>query len=490
MTTATIAAPKKIGQTKNLIDGKWVAAASGKTFDTFSPSTGEVIAQVAAGDKEDVDRAVKAARKAFESGAWSKLSGRDRGKLLYKLADLIEEHQDELAALEVLNNGKPIREVTAADMPLVISTFRYYAGWADKLTGDTIPVDVPGFFAYTRKEPVGVCGQIIPWNFPMLMAAWKLGPALAAGCTVILKPAEQTPLTALRIGELAMEAGFPAGAVNIINGMGETAGDAIVKHPDVDKIAFTGEYKTAQIISRNAADTLKRLTMELGGKSPNVVFADADVDQAVSGAMAGIFFNQGEVCCAGSRLFVEEKVHDEFVSKFADKAKKRKLGDPFDPETEQGAQVSEEQFKRIMGYIDVGKKEAKLVSGGERHGSKGWFVKPTIFTGVKNDMRIAQEEIFGPVVSVIPFKKVEEVAQQANTTIFGLAAAVWTKDIKKALSMAHSIRAGTVWVNCYNTFDPAVPFGGFKYSGHGRECGKDALNNYLETKTVWVNLNQ
>ncbi|MBI1367928.1 MAG: aldehyde dehydrogenase family protein [Planctomycetes bacterium] len=491
MSTATMA-PPKVRLTKNLINGQWVDAAGGKTFDTYSPSSGEVIAKVAAGDKEDIDRAVKAARKAFESGPWSKMTGRDRGKLLYKFADLLEENADELAALEVLNNGKPISEVKGADIPLMVSTFRYFAGWADKIYGDVVPVDdaMGNFFCYTKKEPVGVAGQIIPWNFPMLMLCWKWAPVLATGCTTVLKPAEQTPLTALRIAELAMEAGYPEGVVNVVNGMGETAGDAICKHPGIDKIAFTGHYETAQIIMASAAKTLKRLTFELGGKSPNVVFADADIDAAVGGAMAGIFFNQGEVCCAGSRLFVEEGAHDEFVSKFAAAAGKRKVGNPFDPATEQGAQVSKEQFDKVLNYIDLGKKEAQCVTGGERHGDKGWFIKPTIFKGVRNDMRIAQEEIFGPVVSVIPFKNLAEVQKMANDTVYGLASAVWTKDITKAFAIADSVRAGTVWVNCYNTFDAAAPFGGYKFSGHGRECGKDALNNYLETKTVWVNLGQ
>ena len=398
MAVATLSRPD-VRLTKNLIGGKWRDAESGRTFDVFNPATGEVLAKVAAGAKADVEEAVAAARKAF-NGPWSKFSARERGKLLFKLADLIEENADDLARLEVLNNGKPIREVLAADLPLVVSTFRYFAGWADKITGETIPLDraMGNFFCYTRREPVGVCGQIIPWNFPMLMLTWKWGPALACGNTVVLKPAEQTPLTALRIGELALEAGFPEGVVNIVNGLGETAGDALVRHPDVDKIAFTGEYKTAQIIMRNAADTLKRITFELGGKSPNVVFADADIDQAVDGAMTGIFFNQGEVCCAGSRLFVEQSVHDEFVEKFAAKADARRLGDPLDPRTEQGAQVSEEQFDKVMSYIELGKKEARCVAGGERFGERGWFVKPTIFTGVDNRMRIAQEEIFGPVV--------------------------------------------------------------------------------------------
>ncbi len=491
MTTA-MAAPAdiRIRQTKNLIDGRWVDAAGGQTFETYNPATGEVIAHVAAGGKEDVDRAVAAARRQFDGGPWSKFSARDRGKLLYKLADLIEQNQEELARLEVLNNGKPIREVRAADLPLVISTFRYFAGWADKVYGETIPVDkaMGNFFTYTRKEPVGVAGQIIPWNFPMLMVCWKWAPALAAGCTVVLKPAEQTPLTALRLGELALEAGFPEGVINIVNGLGETAGDAVVRHPGIDKIAFTGEYKTAQLIMRNSADTLKRITFELGGKSPNVIFADADVDQAVQGAMTGIFFNQGEVCCAGSRVFVERGVHEEFVSKFAEAAGKRRVGDPLDENTEQGAQVSQEQYEKILRYIEIGKTEAKCVAGGGAASDRGWFVKPTIFDGVTNDMRIAQEEIFGPVVSVIPFDDPGDVVRQSNATIYGLAAAVWTKDIQKAFRVANAVRAGTVWVNCYNTFDAGAPFGGYKFSGQGRECGRDALNNYLETKTVWVNL--
>jgi len=492
MATATMTQAQAVELTKNLINGEWYDAAGGKTFDTFNPATGEVIAKVAAGDREDVDRAVKAARAAFETGPWPKMSARDRGKLLFKLADLVDANAQKLATLEVLNNGKPIREVTFADVPLVAETFRYYGAWADKITGDTIPVDnkLGHFFCYTRREPVGVCGQIIPWNFPMLMAAWKWGPALACGNTIVLKPAEQTPLSALELGRLATEAGFPPGVINIVNGFGETAGDALVKHPDVDKIAFTGEYKTAQIISRNAADTLKRLTFELGGKSPGVIFADADMDQAVAGAMTGIFFNQGEVCCASSRLFVEEAAHDEFVAKFKAAAESRRLGDPFDPKTHQGAQVSKDQFDKVLKYIDIGKNEDKAtcVTGGERFGDKGWFVKPTIFTGVSNTMRIAQEEIFGPVAAVLKFKSIDDVVKQANTTIYGLAAAVWTRDITKAFAIANRVRAGTVWVNCYNTFDPAAPFGGYKFSGHGRENGREALDAYTEVKTVWIDL--
>jgi aldehyde dehydrogenase (NAD+) len=490
---ATMIGPPKVRLTKNLIGGKWVDAESCQTFETYNPATGEVIAQIAESDQVDVDKAVAAARQAFE-GPWSRFSARQRGAVLYKLADLIEENREELGALEVLNNGKPIREVMAVDLPLVINTFRYFAGWADKLYGETIPVDGGDnrFFCYTRREPVGVCGQIIPWNFPMLMTAWKWAPALACGNTVVMKPAEQTPLTCLRMAELALEAGVPEGAINVVNGFGEMAGDALVKHPGVDKIAFTGEYKTAQIIMANAAPTLKRLTFELGGKSPNVVFADADLEQAVQGAMAGIFFNQGEVCCAGSRLFVEQSVHDNFVERFARAAEARRIGDPFDPTTEQGAQVSREQFEKILRYIEIGRDEDKatVCCGGERFGRKGWFIKPTVFTNVRNDMRIAQEEIFGPVVTVLPFKNVDDAVRQANQTIYGLAAAVWTKDITKAHALADSIRAGTVWVNCYNTFDPGAPFGGYKYSGHGRECGRQALDHYSEIKTVWINLGE
>ncbi len=492
MTTATAAAPPKVELTQHLINGEWCDSTTGKTFETFNPATGEVIAHVAEADQADVDRAVQAARAAFESGPWKKMSARDRSKLLFKLADLVEQNAQRLAQLEVLDNGKPISEVQYGDLPLVAETFRYFGGWADKITGETIPVDnkMGNFFCFTQREPVGVCGQIIPWNFPMLMAAWKWGPALACGNTVVLKPAEQTPLTALELGRLAMEAGFPPGVVNVVNGFGETAGDALVRHPDVDKIAFTGEYKTAQVISRNAADTLKRLTFELGGKSPAVVFADSDIELAVKGSMAGIFFNQGEVCCAGSRLFVEESAHDEFVEKFKTAAEKRRLGDPFDPKTHQGAQVSQEQFDKVMSYIDIGRNEDKAtcVTGGERFGDKGWYVKPTIFTDVKNDMRIAQEEIFGPVAAVMKFKSIDDVVKQANTTIYGLAAAVWTSDITKAFAVADGVRAGTVWVNCFNAFDPAAPFGGYKFSGHGRENGKQALDAYSEVKTVWVNV--
>ncbi len=495
MTTAAPAAkaktskPPKVKDQPLLIGGKWLDSVSGKTFATLNPATGEAICQVAEGDKADVDLAVKAARKAFEDGPWAKMNASERGRLLNKLADKIEKHADELAALESLDNGKPLRDSKAADLPLTIKCYRYYAGWADKIHGQTIPVEGP-FFCYTRHEPIGVVGQIIPWNFPLLMQAWKWGPALATGCTIVLKPAEQTPLTALRVAQLAQEAGFPDGVINVIPGYGPTAGAALSGHMDVDKVAFTGEYTTGQIIMEAAAKSnLKRVSLELGGKSPNVVFADADLDAAVEGSYFGLFFNQGQCCCAGSRLFVEEKVHDQFVAKVLKKAKAQKVGDPFDLETTQGPQVSQEQFDRIMSFIAAGQKEgAKMLCGGGRVGERGYFIEPTVFDNVTDNMKIARDEIFGPVMNVLKFKDIDEVVKRGNQTYFGLAAAVWTSDVKKAHRLAHSLRAGTVWINCYDVFDAAAPFGGFKMSGFGRELGEYALELYTEVKTVYVNL--
>jgi aldehyde dehydrogenase (NAD+) len=494
--TATIAPtrelprmPKINAQEPMFIAGKWVNSVSGKSFPTLNPATGDAICRVAEGDKADIDLAVKAARKAFDSGPWSKMNASDRGRLIHKLADLIEKNAESLAALETLDNGKPYKDALAADLPLTVKCLRYYAGWCDKIHGKTIPIDGP-YFCYTRHEPVGVVGQIIPWNFPLLMLAWKWGPALATGCTVVLKPAEQTPLTALRVAALAQEAGFPDGVINVVPGYGPTAGAALTAHKDVDKVAFTGEYTTGQIIMEAAAKSnLKRVTLELGGKSPNVVFADADLDAAVAGSFFGLFFNQGQCCCAGSRLFVEEKVHDQFVDKMVQRVKAYKVGDPFDPATDQGPQVSQEQCDRVMHYIEAGQKEgAKMLAGGKRVGKQGYFVEPTLFDNVTDDMKIATDEIFGPVMNILSFKDFDEVVHRGNQTFYGLAAAIWTRDIKKAHRLAASIRAGTVWINCYDVFDAAAPFGGYKMSGIGRELGEYALQNYTEVKTVTVSM--
>jgi aldehyde dehydrogenase (NAD+) len=478
-----------VSATKLLINNRWIPSISGKTFATINPSTGEEICQIAEADAADVDKAVQAARKAFEHGPWRKLAASERGRLLNRLADLIERNADEFAALESLDNGKPVGIAKAVDVAATVGCFRYFAGWSDKIQGKTIPIDGE-FFCYTRLEPVGVVGQIIPWNFPMLMLAWKLAPALATGNTVVMKPAEQTPLSALRIGELIVEAGFPEGVVNLLPGFGPTAGAAIARHMDVDKVAFTGSTEVGHLIMEAAArSNLKRVTLELGGKSPNIVFADTNIDEAVEGAHFGLFFNHGQCCCAGSRVFVEQKIYDEFVDKSGERARNRTVGDPFDPKTEQGPQVDAAQFDKVMDYIGSGRKEgAKLVCGGDRVGNKGYFIQPTVFADVQDNMKIAQEEIFGPVMSIIPFKGLDEVVDRANKTTYGLAAAVWTRDIQKALAVANTVRAGTVWVNCYNVLDTRAPFGGFKQSGIGRELGEYGLQQYTEVKTVTVKL--
>ncbi|MFO0938953.1 MAG: aldehyde dehydrogenase family protein [Gemmataceae bacterium] len=491
---SNLAAAKKhlapqVADQKLFIGGKWVDAVSGKTFPTINPATGKVICQVAEGDRADIDLAVKAARHALENGPWGRMNASDRARLIYKLADAIEKHAEELALLETLDNGKPIADSLAADLPLTIKCYRYYAGWADKIQGKTIPVD-GNYFTYTRHEPIGVVGQIIPWNFPLLMQAWKWAPALACGNALVLKPAEQTPITALRVARLAQEVGFPDGVINVVPGYGPTAGAGVSEHMDIDKVAFTGETTTGKIILSAAANSnLKRVTLELGGKSPNVVFADADMDAAIEGAYFGLFFNQGQCCVAGSRLYVQESAYDEFCHKIVQKTKARKVGDPFDMATEQGPQVSQEQLDRIMGYIKSGHQDgAKLLTGGNQAGKEGYFVEPTIFTDVKEEMKIAQEEIFGPVMSILKFKDADEVVERGNKTKYGLAAAVWTKDVKKAHSIAARLKAGTVWVNCYDVFDAAAPFGGFKMSGIGRELGEYALANYTEVKTVTMAL--
>jgi aldehyde dehydrogenase (NAD+) len=475
---------------KILIANEWCEAQSGKRFDVVNPATEEKLTDVAEGDADDVNRAVEAARKAFESGPWRRMSARDRGRLLSRVAQLLDKHREEFAELETLNNGKPISETRNADLPLSIDTFDYYAGLADKIHGETIPVNGE-YFNYTLREPAGVVGQIIPWNFPLLMAAWKLGPALATGCTVVLKPAEQTPLTALRLGEILIEAGLPPGVVNIVPGFGPTAGAAIASHMDVDKVAFTGSTEVGKKIMRSAAESnLKRVSLELGGKAPNIVFADADLNHAVSGALQGIFFNQGEVCCAGSRLFVEDAIHDEFLEKLLNRTEQLIQGDPLNPQTQIGAQVSAEQYKKILDYIEKGKSEGATLRTGGTPGSpaKGYFVKPTIFDDVQDNMQIAREEIFGPVVATLSFRNVDELVKRANDTVYGLSAGVWTRDISKAHRLAKEVKAGTIWINCYNVFDAASPFGGFKQSGFGRELGIHALELYTSIKSVWVSL--
>ncbi|MDQ6746297.1 MAG: aldehyde dehydrogenase family protein [Actinomycetota bacterium] len=474
---------------KLLIDGDWADPASGKTFETINPATEEVLAEVAHGEAEDVERAVKAARQAFaDDSPWRRMSPSDRGRLLWRISDLIEENADELAMLESLDNGKPYSVARAADVPLAADLFRYMAGWPTKIEGSTVPISAlpaPGeYLAYTLREPVGVVAQIIPWNFPLLMAAWKLGPVLACGCTVVLKPAEQTPLSALRLGELMLEAGLPAGVVNIITGFGD-AGAALAGHDDVDKVAFTGSTEVGKLIVKAAVGNLKKVTLELGGKSPNVVYADADLEGAIAGAANGIFFNHGQCCNAGSRLYVQKQVFDDVVAGVADAAKKIHLAPGTEPDSEMGPLISDEQFEKVLGYLSSGQSDgAEAVVGGERSGERGYFVKPTVLTNTNPNMKVEREEIFGPVVCAIPFDSPEEIVPAANGTNYGLAAGVFTTDLSKAHRTAKRLRAGTVWINTYHVFDAAMPFGGYKQSGWGREMGHQVLENYLETKSV------
>jgi phenylacetaldehyde dehydrogenase len=480
-----VATPRQL-----FIDGQWSDAASGKTFETPNPATGETLATIAEGDAEDIDRAARAARRAFEDGPWSRMTPSERGRIIWRIGDLILEHVNELAQLESLDNGKPMAVAAAADVPLAADMFHYMAGWATKIEGNTINISVPfmpgaNFHSYTLREPLGVVGQIIPWNFPLLMAAWKLGPALATGNCVALKPAEQTPLTALRLAELIAEAGVPDGVVNVVPGFGETAGAALAAHRDVDKVAFTGSTEVGKLIVAAAgASNLKKLTLELGGKSPNIVFEDAD-QGAIEGAANAIFFNHGQCCVAGSRLFVQENRFDEVVDGVAEIAKSIKLGAGMDPGTQMGPLVSDEQFRRVTGYLESGKADgATALSGGGRFGDRGYFVEPTVLTNTRPEMKVVREEIFGPVLVAAPFSDLEEIAAIANDSDYGLGAGIWTRDISKAHALAKKIRAGTVWINCYNVFDAALPFGGYKQSGWGREMGHEVLNNYTEVKAV------
>ena len=473
---------------KLLINGQWVPAKSGKTFPVIDPSSGQPIARVAEGDAADIDEAVKAARTAFEDGPWSTMKPSERGKLLYKLAELLERDNDHVAEIESVDNGKPFSVAKVADVPLAADMFRYMAGWTTKIRGTTISLSLPGeYHSYTLKEPIGVVGQIIPWNFPLLMAAWKLAPALATGCTVVLKVAEQTPLSALRLGQLFQEAGFPPGVVNIITGFGATAGAALSAHPRVDKVAFTGSTEVGKMIVQAAAGNLKRLTLELGGKSPAIVFPDADLSKAIPGAANAIFFNHGQCCAAGSRLFAHQNVFDELVAGMGEEAKKITLGPGIEPDTKMGPLVSEEQFTKVRGFIESGQAEgARIVAGGKTHGDRGYFIEPTVLTDTKPEMKVVREEIFGPVVCAMPFSDddLDRIAKEANDTAFGLAASIWTTNLSTAHRMAARLRSGTVWINCHNVFDAALPFGGYKESGWGREMGEFVLDNYLEVKAV------
>jgi phenylacetaldehyde dehydrogenase len=471
-----------------LIDGKMVSAASGKTFAVYNPATGGVIASAPEGDKADVDLAVAAARRAFDEGRWTKISRSERGRILWRIADLIERDLEELAELESIDNGKPYAVARVADLPLAVDMFRYMAGWATKITGSTLPLSLPGeYLSYTVREPVGVVAQIIPWNFPLLMAAWKIAPALAAGCTIVLKAAEQTPLTALRLGEIIHEAGVPPGVVNILTGFGETAGAALAAHPDVDKVAFTGSTEVGKLIVQAAAGNLKKVSLELGGKSPAIILADADLDVAIAGAASAIFFNHGQCCCAGSRLYAHKSVYERVVEGVAEIAGKIKVGPGLDPATDMGPLVSDEQFSRVTSYIEDGRRSgAKVAVGGNRVGNLGYFVTPTVLENTTPNMKVIREEIFGPVVCATPFSDddLDAIAKQANDTIYGLAASVWTRNGGTAHKLASRIRSGTVWINCHNVFDASLPFGGYKQSGWGREMGEEVFHSYTEVKAV------
>jgi aldehyde dehydrogenase (NAD+) len=486
MTTAAI------GRKQLFINGEWRDASGGHTIDVINPATEEVIAEVASAEKADVDAAVAAARAALD-GPWGKLSARERGRLIWKIGERLLEKADEIARLETLHNGKPIFESRQIEVPASAECLQYYAGWADKIHGETVPVK-GNYLTYTLREPVGVVAAIVPWNFPLLLTSWKVAPALACGNTVIIKPASQTPLTALALAEIAQEVGLPAGVINVVTGPGSRVGQMLVEHPGIDKIAFTGDTSTGKGIMKGSADSLKRITLELGGKSPNIVFPDADLDAAIRGATTGIFYGKGEVCAAGSRLLVDKSIKHEFVDKVAARAKKMSPGDPMDPKTRLGAISSRKQLETNLRYIDIGKKEgAQLVAGGGRADigtGKGYFLQPTIFDGVTPEMTIAREEIFGPVLATIEFADVDEAIARANDSNYGLAAAVWTKDIKKAHYVARKLQAGTVWINTYNIYDTAAPFGGYKQSGFGREMSMHALEHYTQVKSVWVDLNQ